>query len=374
MSPKSRGRPKGRGRPNRPQRPATGLRLADRILLDARRVAGADDVLLVELWASGWLGEVWAAAPPGESEPERLICTEVAGRATAKPTALGLAAVAALGRVAPPGPREMLAEAGAILAIDQPAASWYGLPEWTRAAAWRAVDVWESERVLFVEYGEPRPHTLMAVVLENGGRTVGRLGVLEPGAAERWGELREEDEVPMPITAVAPDAALADLAAAMRETDALWPRRTQGEYPALRALAWTRCRPHLPAWTDWEPTPSEEREELIASFARYAAGRGLPDDEVTRSLAGLFLDYGDGAITPHPLAWSPGRVALFLADHLPRKVALDPARRERLPAALRAWVRFALERRGVEPRWIDPVEEAVSAYLPALEDAEGDSR
>lgn len=48
-------------------------------------------------------------------------------------------------------------------------------------------------------------------------------------------------------------------------------------------------------------------------------------------------------------------MVLFLADRVPRKVALDAEQRAGLPEALRRWVRFALERRGVAPGWIEPV-------------------
>jgi hypothetical protein len=85
---------------------------------------------------------------------------------------------------------------------------------------------------------------------------------------------------------------------------------------------------------------------------------------VTRSLAELFIDYGDGYITARPFGWSPGWVALFLTDWLPCKAVLDADQRSRLPDALRAWVRFALQRRGVDHEWISPVVAAVDENLP----------
>ncbi|WP_285774568.1 hypothetical protein [Microtetraspora sp. NBRC 13810] len=354
------------------------LRLSERILLDARRIAGSDDLLIAELWASEWLGEAWLAAPREETEPEHLICVDVAGRATAGPSVPGMAAVAALGRVAPEEERPMLAQAVDVLSAAHPAPPWSAAPGWLPAGAWHASDVWESERVLFVEYDGPRPHTLMALIAGDAGRLVARLEVLEPGAARLWGGsrdraheddpesgrdgAREEDAVPMPLVPDAAEAVLGDLAAALRETDLAWPRLQEGGYPALRALAWSRARPYLPGWPDWNPSDDDARQALIGEFVAVS---GLPGDEATRSLAELFLDYGDERIGPGPLAWSPGRVALFLGDYLPGRGPLDAAQRERLPEALRRWVRFALERRGVDPRWIGPVEEAVRIYLPA---------
>lgn len=53
---------------------------------------------------------------------------------------------------------------------------------------------------------------------------------------------------------------------------------------------------------------------------------------------------------------------LFLLDYVPRRVVLDGSDRERLPALLADWPGFALTRRGVEPRWIEPVVAAVHAH------------
>lgn len=52
--------------------------------------------------------------------------------------------------------------------------------------AWRAVDVWDSERVLFIAYDGPTPHTLMAQITEVGGTMVDQLGLLTPDSATAW--------------------------------------------------------------------------------------------------------------------------------------------------------------------------------------------
>jgi len=104
----------------------------------------------------------------------------------------------------------MLDETLAILAATQPGPSWLGAPGFTPVRAFRATDVWDSERVLFIEYDTTDPHatthTLMAQILEPGGTMVTRLGILRPGAAQHWDDLREPDEVQpllrQPIAAV----------------------------------------------------------------------------------------------------------------------------------------------------------------------------
>ena len=103
---------------------------------------------------------------------------------------------------------------------------------------------------------------------------------------------------------------LAELAAALRQADMLWPRHDDEDFVGLRALAWARCRDHLGDWPEWGTLPEAERAALIEDFVATA---GLGDDDVTRSLADLFLDYGDGYITAGALAWH-GPLYRYAAD------------------------------------------------------------
>jgi len=180
----------------------------------------------------------------------------------------------------------------------------------------------------------------------------------------------------MPVVEVPVPQALADLAGALRTTDMYWPRHDDEDFVEVRALAWSRCREFLPDWPDTTELPERQRQELIDAFAAEAyppgaAGTGGPagDDverEAVRSLADIFVDYGHGYIRPGLLAWSPGWVALFLGDWLPRKTFLDDAQRVALPEALRRWVRFALNRRKVDAEWVEPVVAAVDIHLPGF--------
>ncbi|MGN9779419.1 DUF6308 family protein [Micromonospora sp. H33] len=91
--------------------------------------------------------------------------------------------------------------------------------------------------------------------------------------------------------------------------------------------------------------PERQRQELIDAFAAEAyppgaAGAGGPaggdvEREVARSLADIFVDYCHGYIRPGLLAWSPGWVALFLGDWLPRKTFLGPVIASKLLARKR---------------------------------------
>jgi hypothetical protein len=338
------------------------------MLRDAPVIVEQPNVLDVELWASGWLGQAWVDADLGEREPEHPLCLEVVGRASARPSPHGLAAVAALRRVAPPSEESTLDGTVAILTESQPSPPWLDTPAFTPARAWRAADVWDSERVLFIEYDSTDPHatrhTLMAQILEPGGTMVAKHAVLHADATQRWEELREPGDVPMPPVEQPVQTVLADLAAALRQTDMYWPRVDDEDFVEVRALAWARCRPHLPGWPDAPELPDEQRQELLDTFLAEAYPDGGTDLEVARSLADVFCDYGLGYIGPGLLAWSPDWVGLFLSDWLPRKTFLDNDQRAALPDTLRRWLRFALRRRQVDPQWIEPVVAAVDTFLP----------
>lgn len=363
--PKSRGRRKGtKSRPvrrsPRPPQPA------DLLLREARDIIELDDVLTVEMWASSWLGQAWSSAALTDREPEHALCLQVTGRACTTPSPHALGAVAALARVAPAADMSTLTQTVAVLAETQPVPAWHTGADWTPAAAWRAVDVYDSERVLFIDYDGPHPHTLLAQLCEVGGLIIDKLAVLEPGAPTAWDdELRETTEVPMPMRQAPVADVLGDLAHALRVTDMTWPRNDDEDFLEARALAWSRCRDHLPDWPDHSELPEPQRRQLIQDFATDS-GR---DDAVSRSLAELLVDYGEGYIGAGPLCWSPGEVMVLLTDWLPRKAVLDVDQRAALPDVLRAWLRFALTRRDISPDWIGPVVDAVDTYLPVFEDA-----
>ena len=90
---------------------------------------------------------------------------------------------------------------------------------------------------------------------------------------------------------------------------------------------------------------------------------------MSRSLAELLLDYGEGYIGAGHLCWSPGEVMVLLTDWLPRKSILDADQRAALPDVLRAWLRFALAQRDISPEWISPVIDAVDTYLAVFHNA-----
>ncbi len=361
MSPKSRGR---RGKPKtRRQVPGRSPRLSDLLIRSAGDLLKDADALEVEQWASGWLGQVWRAAPLDDRQPEQTFCLEVAGRSITHPSVQGLAALEALRRVAPPSEHDLLDENIDLLRQSYRSQAWRDAA-FSPVRASRAIDVYDSERLLFIEYGS---HTLLAQILTGGGLLVQHLALLQPGAVEVWEGAREPGDVPMSLEVVPVADALSYLADALRHTDMIWPRHDDEGFVDLRALAWARSRDYLPEWPDFVPLADEERESLVGAFVERTT-----DSAAYRRLADLFLDYGDGYLGSRPLGWSPEAVEVFLTDWLLRKAFLDAAERAALPDALRSWVRFALERRGVPEEWITPVSEAVDEWLPEFERAVDD--
>jgi hypothetical protein len=205
----------------------------------------------------------------------------------------------------------------------------------------------------------------MANIYQVGGLMIDKLALLNPGAATTWDQLREPDEAPMPLQSVPVAEVLADLAHALRTTDMTWPRTADEDFCDHRALAWSRCRNYLPEWPEHVGLPEQRRRQLVEDFLNDIGS----DGEVSRSLAELFLDYGDGYIGAGPLCWSPGEVMLLLTDWLPRKAVLDADQRNALPFVLRRWLTFALTQQEIDRQWISRVVDAVDTFLPEFHDA-----
>jgi hypothetical protein len=361
--PKSRGRRTSANR--KALRPTPGSSgPASQLLGNARRIGGFDNALHAEIWASAGLGKAWASAGLGEDEPEHRLCMQVIDQASTTPTSHGLEALAALSRVAPAAAVGLLNDVITVLAKNELLPSWCSDTAWTPRAAWRAVDVYDSARTLLIDYDGPIPHTLMADLYQVGGLEVRAITILAPSAAEEWEEIRPPGVVPMPLAVAPATEVLAELAHALRMTDMVWPRSDDEDFADCRALAWSRCGDYLSDWPQHRELTESQRGRLIADFL---ARSGC--DDASRVLVELLLDYGQGYISAGPLHWSPEEVMVFLCDWLPRKAILEPADRIALPQVLRAWLEFALTRRGIAPEWIDPVVAAVDICLPILDDA-----
>jgi hypothetical protein len=335
---------------------------------EAHLIVSFRGVLAVERWASDWLGRAWFAVGTGQRRPEPTLCEEVVRRATAHPSRYALAVLAALRRVAPADETGQLDEAIEAVQTGVGEPAWLGAAPFTPVRAWQALDPWDSERVLFVEYTSDNPdadtHTLMAEIAEPGGTFVRGLAITYADTPQRWDELHADDEVPLPIEEANIADVLTDLASALRRTDMMWPRNDNPHFIATRALAWSRCEEFLP---DWPDKADEDSDTLADAF--MAEVECESDVEAVRSVARIVAQYSYGYLGRGPLTWSPDWVELFLVDYLPSRELLNAAERRVLPDTIRRWVHFVLTRRGVDDRWIEPVVAAVEEHLPAFEAA-----
>lgn len=336
------------------------------IIRGGEELLTVDDPLDAELWASAVLGITYKQPLPLDVRDrfEELVWDGVLERAEVEGRPASLAVLRALGAVASDplasrsaGAADRLASRG----VPEPAwAGEIGTAEFVRA--WTLADPYGDQVAYFAHFRYPgRPeHLVSAVYDENLG------GIIKDASA---GTLARD---PRAAAERDPDGMVADvdagtLAAVVRTAiasgDMYLDNDWTPDFKELRALllARTRLLPEVepPAIV---PPDAAAREALVDEF--LATPDAPADDEVTRSILDHCLtarcDFGDG----DPLRWSPTVVEMFLLDFLPRKATLDAGQIRAVPDVLRRWVGFALERRGLDRRWIDETQAAIDPLTP----------
>lgn len=347
-------------------------------------VLGEDDPLAAESWASGLHAMFESARSQarlaGEEVPpfEEAILERCRQRRDRRAVvvAAGMAAV-----LPPPLDRQ------ARQAVDDIRHSVAG-PAWldavgraTPTRGWVASDVFGDQDSLIVGFaqpGEAGEHAIVALVDHN----------LSGQAKDAWiaGDLddvvsswKSNVDRYMRIDEVPVDVALGRLRDAMAMSD-LWNGDTElrtEEFAQHRALIWARLRRagHAPEQRAEAPEVSQaERDSIVAEFLASEAGQTvcaeLPgaDVELLASyLVNLRCDY-EG----RPFRWSPNVVGMLLVDLAPRKLLLDPDDAAALPTVLRAFVRFAAERTGLDTIFVDEILAAVDEAEPEFHDRIGD--
>jgi len=354
MSPKSRGRPQGRGRtPARRRPPVRELTELDHILHEA---PGLLDCTLLEAQAiaSAWLGAAWGRRALGQQDPEGALVRSVAGATQGSRAEQAYLALHALATIPQDDWHDDVV--AALKAAPSGATPAWAVDLSTRAPevpyrAQRWSDPWGSTLTHLLRFTEPVEHSLIVNETTVGGRYVHAVEVGTQGA--------EPDAVigDLTVAEVDPADALAEVAEALWQTDMTWPPQDETDYTHVRALAHWRTRGHRRDVAH-EPLPDDERRLLLDDFvAQQTVGADL---DVVEVLTDTFIDFGDGYLHGGVLAWSPGEVERFLHDWVHRKVFLEPECMDALPAALAAWVEFALRRRGIPEQHIVPVVAAVA--------------
>jgi hypothetical protein len=338
-----------------------------RTILDGgEELLDLDDPLDVEIWASGALGTTFKPPLPITVQDRfgDAVWDGVLKRAEAQGGSPSLAVLRALGAVASdPIASRYTDAADSIAAAGTPEPSWEAeLGDAELLDAWRLADAYGDQTMYYASFqyaGRPA-HALTALYDENLGAIVKDAGVDTVAGDPRARAAEDPDTAVEDIDA----GTLAGIVrAAIASGDMYLDNDWTPEFKELRALLLARMR-GLPAAVPPETVPPDDiaREVLVEEF--LATKDAPPDDDVTRAILDHCLtarcDFGDG----DPLRWSPTVVEMFLLDFLPRKAALDTGQIRAIPDVLRRWVAFALERRGLERRWIDETQATIERFTP----------
>lgn len=350
----------------------------------AREMLDEDDPVAAETWASGMLAIFDNArlqaqldrmeAPPFEQAVLQR-CRQRGDR-RALVVAAGLAAV-----LPPPHDREARSTVAELRARVTGAPTWVGnVGSATPTRAWLASDVFgdqESLLVAFSQDGDPREHALVVLIDHNlSGQAKDAWIAADPDdAVAAW---RSHTDAHMRLDEVPVDDALRRLRDAMAMSD-LWNGDTDlrsEEFAEHRALIWARLR--RAGLTDDKAAVidvgKDESDALIAEFMASPLGR-----EITEQLAGtdveLLVHYLVDLRADYegrPLRWSPTVVLHLLLDLAPRKLLLDADQAAALPAVVRAFVRFAGARTGLDDRFVEETLATIDELEPEYLDRVGD--
>lgn len=370
--PKSRGRKNNSGKRRGPTPsatrgpyPAPPVAKLVRTIMSGADLVGEKDPFIAELWASQMLGTFYKVPLPLEVQLEFERSME-AGLGEAIAEAKGEAQLAVLYAIAAVAPDRLGSEARAraveLTDLGVPTPPWaeqIGKPEFLDS--WMTTDPYGDQRGYFARfrYEGYEPHTLMALFDVNLG------GIVRDAMAAYTKRDLRTVEVPegAPVEDVEPGVMATEILTGIATGDMYLDNAWTDEFKKNRALVAARMRqltdvvPEVPS--DFDPLPEESRSALIAEFEASEHATGLEGEDWILDQAIVYrCDYFDG----DPLRWSPIGVELFMLDFVPRKVTLDANQIRNLPAVLKAWVRFALEKRGLEDRWIKDTEKAVDHW------------
>jgi hypothetical protein len=149
-------------------------------------------------------------------------------------------------------------------------------------------------------------------------------------------------------------------------------------YPPLTSESWPMCRPVV-EWLlrllpDGGAAPERkewtDREKAKIADAFFASRFGAPlDSEDQRDLLDSLLWFGTDYANGDPFRWSPVTVEMLLDDWFPRKIVDEAAYLAKLPELLRAFIRYAHDRVGINPGLTAETLAAVDHYEPSYQRA-----
>lgn len=370
---KKKARPAGRnGRSRVPHRRQGTPRLPpldsliSPVLRGGRELLALDDPLAAEGWASQLLG-VWfkTPIPPLDRfEFEKRIRIEAVEAAERAGTVEALAVLRALAAMSPdpiaPRAHEAAERVAAQGVSDPPWVKEFGTAE--LLDSWRLSDPYGDQDGYYFTFRYPgrEPHLVMALVDHNIGGIVKDADCGIPtddprvrASAIEGAELADVEAGP---TAAA-------IIRAVEIGDQYLDNDWSDDFKKTRALLLARMSSLKPATLPdhGEPLAPEEREKIIEEFV---AASTLPDPELAQGIASACLDYACG-YTPDgdPYRWSPIVVECFLLGWLPDKVMLDTGEIRAIPKVMKAWVEFALTRRGLARELIEETQASIDPLI-----------
>ncbi|MDQ3932261.1 MAG: hypothetical protein M3252_05425 [Actinomycetota bacterium] len=341
------------------------------VLRAARELLTFDDPLDVELWATELI-EMWRELHVVEDEPELVYGQSLVRLARQHPGPEALACMSALAAVAAP-----LVARKARQAADQLQRRGVRAPSWAArlhtvrvVGAWTAGDPYGDQEAVLLAFAHTgmQPHTFQLLVDHNFGGMV-KDGFLTTTALEQVLDEWHPSES-WAFQAVDPAEAVSKVRRGLRVRDHCLDVPESTSLQDCRILLDRRLRicPQG-SMDDSPPLDVAARGALLEAFFSSPEIRESPGDA---RLISMLLDYRCDFCGEDPLRWSPTVVLLFLLDWLPRKVTLPPDAILRVPAVLRAWVRFAGKRRRLPSHLIEEIvttiDEVEDDYLDAVKD------
>jgi len=258
--------------------------------------------------------------------------------------------------------------------VQQP--PWAMLPRRAFLGAWKGTELLGDQDLIilgFMYEGEPA-ESFQLMIDHNLGlvKDAILLPVPPPQLIATWRERTDEID----FRAIDSQQAANEITAPLAHSDALWlDPPWSDDFRSHRGLLRTHLR-LLPVPTveeRLEPPGEEFRQELVAEFMRSSEAASLQDRELTELVASRLVDFridlGDGDV----FRWSPIVVELLLVDWYPRKTLPDEGEVENVPEILRAWIRYAGQRRKLPEALISETLAAVDQWLPEFDKGMADA-
>lgn len=355
---KKKGSP--RGTPASQRKRKSGPEALRSILQLASELAALEDPLDAECWISGLLAP-FAKRPDDEARDAFITDLTKLCRTSRTPEALAILDGFAL--IAPRRLAKAAADASDVVRIagveDPPWAAMAGHADF--AGAWLVSDPFGDQNTVMIAFARPGEpdHCFSALIDHTLGGVMKDLFCFEE--LEKAVALARED-VNVTLDEISGAEAAGRLRTALAVNDGFAETQATHEYDNYRYLLDARIRDLPDTWA----TPTQPhlmpaaREALIAEFLTSPHGEGIDTDDAWFVLQSI-VDYGCDIGGGDPLRWSPSVAATFMLDWIPRSSNPHDEDIDRTPTVVRAWVRFAGERRGLASELIDHTCEAVSA-------------